>query len=364
MNIAFLDSWIQTSAEGSGTAVGVGGLLRALRSRGHRVSRIAPLRAWPRTMTLRRLAFNAQLPALLRALRYDIVVGVDIDGALWSRWRNGAPYVTSVKGVIAEEMQHEGGRVRLLFELLSRIEGANARHADAVLTTSEYCREAIERHYGVPPSRVRLVPEGIDLARWQRIAAQTPQSSDGATILCVARQYPRKHIADLLRALPAVRRSVPRARAVVVGDGPEHAALRALAAELELGQAVEFHGALPDDDDVARLYRHADVFCLPSIQEGFGIVFLEAMASGLPVVATRSAAIPEVVPDGRAGLLVPPGNPGALAESLIELLRNPGQRAAFGRFGQGHVRQYDWAEVAGQFIAQIAPVVKQVLGSQ
>jgi glycosyltransferase involved in cell wall biosynthesis len=357
MEIAFLDSWIQTSAEGSGTAVGVGGLLRALRARGHRVARLSPQRPWPRNLTLRRLFFNLQLPALLRALPYDLVVGVDIDGALWSRKRRGAPYVTSVKGVIAEEMQHEGGRTRLLFELLSRIEGANARRADMVLTTSAYCRAAIGRHYGVPAERIRLVPEGIDLARWQRIAAQTPRASDGATILCVARQYPRKHIADLLRALPAVRRTVPAARAVLVGDGPEHGALRALAADLGIADAVEFRGAVPGDDDVARLYRHADVFCLPSVQEGFGIVFLEAMASGLPVVAARSAAIPEVIPDGQAGLLVAPGNPGALAEALVELLQDPRQRVAFGGFGQEHVRQYDWDNVAEQFTAQVAPVL-------
>jgi glycosyltransferase involved in cell wall biosynthesis len=357
MDIAFLDSWIQTSAEGSGTAVGVGGLLRALRARGHRVARLSPGRAWPRNLTLRRLFFNLQLPALLRALPYDLVVGVDIDGALWSRRRRGAPYVTSVKGVIAEEMQHEAGRTRLLFELLSRIEGANARHADAVLTTSVYCRDAIGRHYGVPADRVRLVPEGIDLARWQRIAAQTPRASDGATILCVARQYPRKHIADLLRALPIVRRSVPAVHAVLVGDGPEHSALRALAAELGIGDAVEFRGALPSDDDVARLYRQADIFCLPSVQEGFGIVFLEAMASGLPVVAAHSAAVPEVVPDGHAGLLVAPGDPGALAQALVEFLQDPGRRAAFGAFGQEHVRQYDRANVAEQFVAQVAPVL-------
>jgi len=89
----------------------------------------------------------------------------------------------------------------------------NARHAGAVLTTSEYCQSAIRRHYGIAPSQVRLVPEGIDVARWRALAARVPHQSDGATILCVARQYPRKHIADLLRALPAVRSAVPRARA-------------------------------------------------------------------------------------------------------------------------------------------------------
>jgi glycosyltransferase involved in cell wall biosynthesis len=356
MHIAFIDSWIQTIAEGSGTAAGIGGLRSALEARGHRVARLAPPTERPRNLTARRLLFNLYLPALLRTLRYDLVIGFDIDGWRWSGARHGSPYLASIKGVIAEEMQHEGGRVRALFEVLSRLEGANARSADAVLTTSAYCRAAIERHYGIDPARVRLVPEGIDLARWRRVAADEPRSSDGATILCVARQYPRKHVADLLRALPAVRRAVPRARAVIAGDGPEHAALLALASQLRLGDAVSFTGALPDDE-LARLYRHADVFCLPSVQEGFGIVFLEAMACGLPVVATGAAAIPEVVPQRQAGLLVPPGDAAALADALVELLSDAPMRAAYGAAGQAHVEQFDWDRVAGRFLDQVSPFV-------
>jgi glycosyltransferase involved in cell wall biosynthesis len=325
-------------------------------ARGHQISRLAPPTRWPRNLTVRRLLYNLYLPALLPTLRYNLVVGFDIDGWCWSHRRAGAPYIASIKGVIAEEMQHEGGRVRALFEVLSRLEGANARHADAVLTTSAYCRSAIERHYRVPPGQVRLVPEGIDLARWRRVAAMEPRSSDGATILCVARQYPRKHVADLLRALPAVRRAIPRARAVIAGDGPEHAALRALAAELGLGDVAAFTGALPDDE-LARLYRHADVFCLPSVQEGFGIVFLEAMANGLPVVAARAAAIPEVVPDGRAGALVPPADSAALAAALIGLLGDERRRAELGAAGQTHVQQYDWDQVAGHFLEQVDPFI-------
>ncbi len=362
MKIAFLDSWLQSSAEGSGTAVGIGGLVEALRARGHLVTRIAPAGPRPRNLTLRRLFFNARLRARWRTHDYDLVVGTDLDGVFWSSSRGTLPYVVAIKGVIAEELLHESGRTRLLFQALARLEGRNARQADIVLADSAYCQDAIVRHYGVPVERIRLVPEGIDLARWQRIAAQTPRRSDGSTILCVARQYPRKHIADLLRALPRVRRAVPAAHAVVVGDGPEHAALRMLAAELGLGDTVRFLGAVADDDDVARLYRHADVFCLPSVQEGFGIVFLEAMASGLPVVATRAAAIPEVVPDGQAGLLVPPRDVDALAAALTTLLREPARREAYGRHGQAHTRQYDWDVVAGQFLAQVTPLVGKEIG--
>jgi glycosyltransferase involved in cell wall biosynthesis len=356
VHIAFLDSWLQSSTEGSGTAVGIGGLQQALHRRGHRITRIAPLHSWPRILTLRRLLFNLYVPALLRKLHYDLVVGVDFDGFLWARQHNRTPYLANIKGVLAEEACLEHGATRQLLWSLSRLERANTRYADAILTTSSYCRDAIHQHYGIPVQRVRLVPEGIDLARWQSACTGDDTDRQDGLILCVSRQYPRKRIEDLLRALPLVRQSVPHAHAVIVGDGPEHARLRHMAAVPELAGAVQMPGALPDDD-VQRLYRRAAVFCLPSVQEGFGIVFLEAMASGLPVVATKTAAVPEVVPHRQAGILVPTRNVAALAGALVELLHNHDQRSTYGRAGQLHVQQYNWDCVAARFLEQIAPFV-------
>ncbi len=352
--IAFLDSWLQQVAEGSGTAAAIGGLGRALQARGHQVTRIAPLKPWPASLTARRLLFNLHVPALLRALRYDLIVGFDIDGFLAAD-RAPAPYVCSIKGVIAEELLHERGAVRRQLWALSRLERHNARRAPLVLTTSEYCRSRIGYHYGVPANKVRLVPEGIDLPFWRRLlAAAGDPAPDGRVVLCVARQYPRKRIADLLRAFALLRRPFPDARLAIIGDGPEHARLRALASALRLDATVTFTGALPDDAAVAAWYRRASVFCLPSAQEGFGIVFLEAMAAGLPIVATTAAAVPEVVPAGQAGLLVPPGDIHALTAALAELLERPALRADLGAYGQEHVRRYDWARVAERFCAAVA----------
>jgi glycosyltransferase involved in cell wall biosynthesis len=353
LRIALIDSWLQQVAEGSGTAAAIGGLGRALRRQGHSVARVAPLLGWPATLTARRLLFNLYVPALLRALPYDLIVGFDIDGVLLAR-RAPAPYVCSVKGVIAEELQHERGAVRGLLWSLSRLERLNARRAPLVLTTSAYSRRKIAELYGVPPARVRVVPEGIDLARWRRHLDQPGgPPREGRTILCVARQYPRKHVADLLRAFASLAPAFPDARLIIVGDGPEHPRLRALHAELGLGPSAALLGALPDDEVLA-WYRRAGIFCLPSVQEGFGIVFLEAMAAGLPIVATSAAAVPEVVPQGRAGALVPPGDPPALADALAALLDSPARRAAYGAYGREHVLRYDWDRVAGLFLAAVA----------
>jgi glycosyltransferase involved in cell wall biosynthesis len=104
---------------------------------------------------------------------------------------------------------------------------------------------------------------------------------------------------------------------------------------------------------VIEWYRRAGIFCLPSVQEGFGIVFLEAMAAGLPIVATSAAAVPEVVPHGLAGTLTPPGDITALADALAELLASPALRARLGSYGREHVSRYDWDSVADQFLEAV-----------
>jgi len=353
LRIALLDSWLQQPVEGSGTAAAIGGLGRALTRCGHRVVRIAPTFTWPRTLLLRRLLYNVQLPALLRTLDYDIIVGFDIDGFLWSGRAGQTPYLCSIKGVLAEELQHERGLTRLLLWCMSRLERYNAQRAPQVITTSAYCRRAIQQHYAVPLERIHLVPEGIDLPQWRQSPVRLDAPRDPLTVLCVARQYPRKRIADLLRAFVRVRARLPAARLVIIGDGPEHSRLRALVAALGLADVVQLLGGLPDDAAVMAWYKRSDIFCLPSIQEGFGIVLLEAMAGGLPIVSTTAAAIPEVVPQRQAGILVPAAHPAALADALIELLEQPELRAAYGAFGQAYVRRFDWDRVAAQFLAVV-----------
>jgi glycosyltransferase involved in cell wall biosynthesis len=105
---------------------------------------------------------------------------------------------------------------------------------------------------------------------------------------------------------------------------------------------------------LAAEYTRADVFCLPSIQEGFGIVFLEAMAAGKPIVAARAAAVPEVV---RHGLLVEPTNPEALAEAMFRLYRDPDLRHSLGSAASADVEQFEMRRIAKRFLTEVATVV-------
>jgi glycosyltransferase involved in cell wall biosynthesis len=195
-----------------------------------------------------------------------------------------------------------------------------------------------------------VVPEPLDLAEWRRRFAEAERRpSTRPTVLSVARMYPRKRLADLLDAMVLLRERIPGVQLRIVGEGPESALLRARAARLGLRETVAFLGEV-SRQALATEYVNAHCFCLPSIQEGFGIVFAEAMAAGLPVVACRIAAVPEVVTDRVTGLLVTPRRPEELAMAMETLLTNERLRRDLGEAGQRQVAGLDLIPVARRFL--------------
>ena len=349
LRIAFLDSWLQNVSEGSGTAAAIGGLALALEKKGHTIERIVPLSNNPPNLTLRRLWYNVTLPKRLSDHSFDLIVGFDIDGIRWANQCN-VPYVCCILGVLAEEQRFERGWTKLLLWSLSRLERLTVRRAPCVISISQYCCDRIHANYGVEPQKMKVVPSGINLSDWP---ITDPNERDPWTVLCVARQYPRKRVIDLVDAFKLVVDKCPQAKLVIIGDGPEHAKICQRVEEKKLSEQVQVLGALADNEDVRAWYRKSSVFCLPSAQEGFGIVFLEAMASGLPVISTNATAIPEVVPHEKAGLLVQPRNPSALADAIITLLQNPELRSQYRDFGLNYVQDFDWAKVADRFLDTI-----------
>jgi glycosyltransferase involved in cell wall biosynthesis len=335
--------------------VGIAGLARGLVELGHRVD-FRPLRRRTGFHTLDRWLYNAGL-VLAPPGDADVVMGLDLDGFLWARRRH-LPFVVSLKGIIADELRNERGWVRRLLAVQARWERLNTARADLVLVTSRYCAEVARRAYGVPSERLAVVPEPVDLEVWDDQFARARQArggeapGDGPVVLCVARMYPRKRLADLLHAASVLRAAVPGVRIRVVGRGPEWDAVRRLHAQLGLQGCAELLGDLTLQE-LAREYTGADVFCLPSVQEGFGIAFLEAMAAGLPVVACRAAAIPEVVLDGVTGTLVPPRDPAQLAEALTALLRDPARAATLGAEGRRRAETFVPRRVALQCLDAI-----------
>jgi glycosyltransferase involved in cell wall biosynthesis len=158
-----------------------------------------------------------------------------------------------------------------------------------------------------------------------------------------------------LRAAAQLKPRMPRLEVRIAGEGPERARLERLARSLHLGETVRWLGTL-DQKSLAREYSRCDIFCLPSVQEGFGIVFLEAMAAARPIVAARAAAIPEVVPHA---LLVEPESDQALAAGIERLYRRPELRQSIATQGAATVQQFDAPRVARQFLGELERLARR-----
>lgn len=214
--------------------------------------------------------------------------------------------------------------------------------ADVILAISGGVRDALVRS-GVSPDRIRLVPSGIDLGAFMvpydraALRASLGVAPNVVLVLQVAALAPHKSQTDLLKAAALLRGRAPSIRIWIAGEGLLRDSLEREHGSLVLGDFVRFLGFRSDVPD---LLRAADLFCLSSHLEGMGTSILDAMAAGLPVVATRVGGIPEVVADGETGLLVPAREPGALAEALAALAGDPARRDAMGKQARQRVREF------------------------
>jgi len=178
---------------------------------------------------------------------------------------------------------------------------------------------------GIAPHRLLTIKNGVDLERFP-FSGPRP----GGPIVTVARLSPEKDVANLVRATALAALRVRELRVEVAGGGPCLEDLKRLAASLNVGDRIAFLGEVRD---VGALLCHARFFVLSSRSEGIPLTVLEAMACGLPVVATRVGGLPEVVEDGVTGLLVPAADPAALAEAMVRLCNDPFGRERMGRAG-------------------------------
>ena len=203
------------------------------------------------------------------------------------------------------------------------------RGALHIFTRSRLVRESIIRDYGILPEKVTVIGGGVNFTPLPEAGSY----SDGEpVVLFLGKEFQRKGGDILLEAFAQVRKEIPSARLRMVTNGP-------IPAGLPL-DGVEVVTPTWDRARVARLYQEADLFVLPSRLETWGDVLIEAMAYGLPCIGVRSDAMEEIISDGETGLLVPPQDSEALAEALIQILRDPYTRAQMGQAGRQRVESF------------------------
>ena len=276
-----------------------------------------------------------RLPRLLGGRRFDIVHALLYRANLLSRLAlpglGRPPLVNAVRSTPEEEGPW-----------LQRVDRWSCRRVTRFLALSPALATDLETRLALPPGRVLPIANGVDLAEADRLLAAarpTARQQFGLfppeiAIACIGRLHRQKGLSHLLGAFHALLQAHPTVRLLLAGDGPDRGALEGTVRALRLGPFVKLLGTVGSPWP---LLAAADIFALPSLYEGMPNALLEAMAAGLPAVATPVGAVPEMVVDGREALLVPPGDAGALARALAELAAHPVRRREMGALARQRV---------------------------
>lgn len=250
--------------------------------------------------------------------------------------RSGTLAVNTVHVEVGASIADRGSRAGARFR--AALQRSAWRRTDAIVAVSHAVARSVQG-LGIPPQRITVAHGGIDAKRVRDAGAKTPDLGStlppGRPLVgCVARLEPVKGVSDFVRAAAVLATQRPEMAFVVVGDGSQIDSLRTLAAGLGLGTRIAFTGSVVPS---AGIMARCDIVAVPSLSEGLGMVALEAMALGVPVVATRVGGLPEVVSDGVTGLLVPARDPAAMTAAMGELLGDAARRFAMGEAGLNRV---------------------------
>ena len=296
-----------------------------------------------------RLAVRATSP------RPDVVLQI---GATFSSHGTGVPVVLYCDSNIRMAERGRAGFSDAWYLTPSQLEAIAAReaivyrHAALILTITDRLRRSFIEDFGIPADRVVTTHAGGNFALPDVVPVRSCADGRAPTILFVGKQFERKGGDILLKAFRAVRARLPEARLLIAGP-----------TRIPDTPGAECLGYLrkDDPDEAARLreaYETADVFCLPTRYEPFGISYAEAMAFGLPCIGPDAWAVPEVIDDGVTGLLHPPEDSVALADRLLELLTDPERAARMGAAGRRRAEEHmSWPSTVHRMMTAIEPVV-------
>ncbi len=248
--------------------------------------------------------------------------------AIWvARWRR-----------VPAVVNYRGGEADVFLARSSAAVRRTLRRAAALIVPSGFLKDVFERH-GMSAG---IVPNIIDLERFH--AAQATDLPTPRHLVVARNLEPIYDIPTALRAFALVRNALPDVRLTVAGSGPERSDLEVLSRDLGIERNVDFCGTR-DRDEMAALYRSATVVLNPSRVDNMPNSVLEAMASGVPVVSTNVGGVPFILRDDVTGLMVPAGNPQAMADAVLRLLDNPEVASRIAAAATRDVQQYAWTHV-------------------
>jgi glycosyltransferase involved in cell wall biosynthesis len=296
---------------------------------------------------------------LLRTHSYDVVhvfFSLPTGALLPFLDLTGTPVVVSLRGSDVPGYDPYNVNMQRVHRLLAPLTRWIWRRADRLVPVCESLGRLTANT--APGLEYTVIPNGVDLRLFHPPEKARPHTGGSIRCLAVARLVERKGLGELIRAIGLLPRG--RFSLEIVGDGPDEGVLRNLVSSLGLAGEVNFLGSL-ERSSVAERYREADLFTLPSSAEAFGNVFAEALASGLPILGSTVGGIPELVEHGTNGLLVPPGNPEALAQAIRYIADDPELRSKMSARNRAKAEAtLQWSQVTRRYVAIYRGLIQDV----
>jgi glycosyltransferase involved in cell wall biosynthesis len=262
--------------------------------------------------------------------------------ALLLKWKRNLPYIVGLRG---SDVPGYDIRYKWLYPFLSPGLHAIWRGAQA-LTANSYELRTLALQFR-PRDTIDVIPNGVDLARFQPAELRDKGADAVFNILCVARLVERKGIDDLINAVAILRQKRKNFKVTIVGRGDKEAEFRSRVAQSGLEDCIELKGAVLHADMPA-IYQSADLFVLPSLNEGMSNAVLEAMAAGLPIIVTYTGGTAETLRGN--GIVIPKQAPDAIARGILEIWENDDLRRTMGRRSRSIAETMIWERVAENYL--------------
>lgn len=306
------------------------GLPKIQKVNGFQVYRIS----WPKIRIIGVLLFWMKIFLKIIIIKPDIIQGQDLSLGVPTCLSGKILKIPCIIWSRGDDVYHPNCLVRITTKSI-------LKHADAILALTDDMRQKLKKIYN---TEISVIPNAIDMAIFDSVTIKSERELSSKKILFVGRLHPVKGVQYLLLAMKRVHARVPEARLILIGDGIERERLETLSKQLNIQQYVQFIGEVPHEK-VLFFMQVADVFVLPSLSEGLPNVILEAMASGLPIVATHVGGIPYIIQEGVNGYLVDAINPESLAEKIILILNDDTKWKKISENNLEYVKKYNWEDI-------------------
>lgn len=345
--ILIYNAWSSDPKYGTGVAVTFLNLIKELKNRKIKFIYLTNNFKY-KTFTgfvIKRIIHNYLMKWKFKKLKPEIILGFDFDGVFCPR---DIKYILNLRTNFSEIKKYENGIMKLFCLIEEFFQKKAVKRADKVIVASNYTKESVIKNYNVENFKLVVIPNGVDKKTFFNSKINCTKEN---LVLSVSTLYPRKGIYYLIKALEQLKLEGIKFKHIHIGDGVLKKDLLKLIKSLKLENDVGFVGSIGNRKKLAAIYRRSKVFCHPSLQEDFGNVFLEAMASGVPIIAFKNSAAKELVKDKENGFLVVDRDVKDFTEKLRLMLTNDCLNSKIGNNNLKAAKKYSWKKTTQRFIS-------------